>query len=271
MIETIPQKKIVSFKEVHKELELEAQFVNKDHDILGFKEKADFLTNIGFVDSIATRIYKDISENSETIKLYKDKYPFHKFIFKSQLMRICEKYDLYVRDPEFFIGDIPTKNIDDMRSFMIDPFDVFDIKMYDEKDYEVFKRVEGIFDMYKLNSTKITLKRFFQCLEGLPRINRHDILMSTFDIDDDTKIDFLGDDIRRFLSKSLEIAAVKTMFNPRAFERSEARILNEAELEAKSQVDLDPIVLMKVKGGYLVITAWGDEANDELVVNQTLN
>lgn len=33
----------------------------------------------------------------------------------------------------------------------------------------------------------------------------------------------------------------------------------------------DPVVLQPVKGGYLILTAWGDEASDELVVNQQFN
>lgn len=33
----------------------------------------------------------------------------------------------------------------------------------------------------------------------------------------------------------------------------------------------DPVVLQPIKNGYLIITAWGDEASDELVVNQINN
>ena len=33
----------------------------------------------------------------------------------------------------------------------------------------------------------------------------------------------------------------------------------------------DPIVLQPVKGGYLIVTAWGDEAADETVVNENMN
>lgn len=33
----------------------------------------------------------------------------------------------------------------------------------------------------------------------------------------------------------------------------------------------DPVVLKPVIGGYLILTAWGDEASDELVVNQKFN
>lgn len=33
----------------------------------------------------------------------------------------------------------------------------------------------------------------------------------------------------------------------------------------------DPVVLQPVKGGYLILTAWGDEASDPLVVNNNKN
>lgn len=33
----------------------------------------------------------------------------------------------------------------------------------------------------------------------------------------------------------------------------------------------DPVVLQPVKGGYLIVCAWGDESSDEIVVNETMN
>ncbi len=33
----------------------------------------------------------------------------------------------------------------------------------------------------------------------------------------------------------------------------------------------DPIVLQPVKGGYLIVCAWGDEASDPIIVNETMN
>jgi hypothetical protein len=33
----------------------------------------------------------------------------------------------------------------------------------------------------------------------------------------------------------------------------------------------DPVVLQPVKNGYLILTAWGNESEDELVVNQKFN
>jgi hypothetical protein len=71
---------------------------------------------------------------------------------------------------------------------------------------------------------------------------------------------------------NIEIAAVQTLFTQSAFERDNSRLGNQTnELTATGQVDLDPIVMIKNYRGYIIITAWGDEANDELVVNQQLN
>jgi hypothetical protein len=71
---------------------------------------------------------------------------------------------------------------------------------------------------------------------------------------------------------NIEIAAVQDLFIPTAFQRDSSRLGNQTnELIAKGQVDLDPIVMIKNYRGYIIITAWGDEANDELVVNQSLN
>lgn len=45
----------------------------------------------------------------------------------------------------------------------------------------------------------------------------------------------------------------------------------EEGYKLKKKLIPDPVVLQPVKGGYLILTAWGDEASDELVVNQKFN
>jgi len=51
----------------------------------------------------------------------------------------------------------------------------------------------------------------------------------------------------------------------------EAMAKFQHQKELMIHVLADPVVLQPVKGGYLIITAWGDEASDELVVNQKFN
>jgi hypothetical protein len=48
--------------------------------------------------------------------------------------------------------------------------------------------------------------------------------------------------------------------------------MDRAELKGNRIVNIpDPVVLYPVTNGYLIISAWGIEANDEYVVNQKMN
>ena len=47
--------------------------------------------------------------------------------------------------------------------------------------------------------------------------------------------------------------------------------LNQRVVGYKIQNIPDPVVLQPVCGGYLIVCAWGDEASDEIVVNQQMN
>jgi hypothetical protein len=233
-LKTIPTK---TFREVHEELENESLFLHKIHNIKDFKDKADFLSSIGFTNSISTKIYSAISENSIVIQEYKVKYfGVYKFILKPQLERVCEKYNLYVRDTKFFLGDIPEKNIKDIMNFKIC---INDLPIYDERHIRFIE--EFIENPHK-------------------RVFERGSLM--------IKIQDFG---KLRLSGLIEIASIKSLFSDSAFEESNNRIIDELEIQPKNQVDLDPIVLCRTKHGYLIITAWGDEANDELILNENLN
>lgn len=217
-----------TFKEVHQELENESLFLQQNHNIKDFKSKADFLKDIGFQNSIATKIYSAISDNYSVIESYKQKYNgIYKFILKPQLERVCEKYNLYVRNPKFFLGDIPEKNIVDIMRF----------KVY----------IDDILNNDQQNKT--------------PSPFGYDSV-KTIDIKDFSKYGLNG---------LIEIAAVKSLFSDESFKVSKDRIIGLTEIEPKHQVDLDPIVLCRTLHGYIIITAWGDEANDELVLNVNNN
>lgn len=219
-----------SFKEVHQDLENESLFLTKDFNTKDFKKKADFLKDIGFTNSIATKIYAGIVENKGLISHYNDTYYGNsKFILEAQLERLCEKYDLYVRSAGHFMGDIPEKNVKDIMNFRVKLQDI-DLKPHELDNL----RDRFLFHDFNETITSYSLKHY----EFTPFI---------------------------------QIAAIKSLFHPDAFAKTQDRIIGVKEIESKFEVDLDPIVLFKVKGGYLIITAWGDEANDELVFNQTLN
>lgn len=233
---TIPTK---TFKEVHEELENESLFLHKKHNIRDFQIKADFLNDIGFNNSIATKIYGAISKNASVIDAYKEKYlGIYKFILEPQLERVCEKYNLYVRKLQYFLGDIPEKNIQDIMNFKVY---INDLPISNNHKNNISHFLYQNTDAYRngISNRKLKIElKDFKKLQLLPL---------------------------------LEIASVKSLLHSEAFLRSKERIIGSAEIEPKNQVDLDPIVLCKTIHGYIIITAWGDEANDELVLNQNQN
>lgn len=195
-----------------------------------------FYKKSNFLKSIG--LTNSIATKKDVFNDYQNKYGATcKFIIEPQLERICEKYDLYVRSLKFFLGDIPEKNINDLMNFKIDLYDI-------SKDNNEISQ----FLNSNLNSNfwnYFEKRRHYVTLDQLAKIVN--------------------------VSNYLEIAAVKILFSVDAFLQTTDRIINRKELESKSIVEMDPIILFKTNHGRLIITAWGDESNDELVANQNLN
>lgn len=262
VIETkVPTK---TFKEVHEELEMECTFLTKNHPVAEFKTKSDFLFNAGFHNSIATRLYGAVADSVDIVKDITHRYKGeHKFILEPQLERVCEKYNLYVRDVSLFVGDIPEKNIKDIMNFQIYTSDLPEgfITLAQEIGEELVKwspdsmrglrLKEGIAACCSPLPNKISLNTIGEIEIAMRRIRAG----------------------RLYRESILEIAAVESLFSPVAFSESKERILTAPpESRARFQVNLDPIVLCNTKhNGRIIVTAWGDESNDELVANQNRN
>jgi hypothetical protein len=277
------ERKVISFKEVHIDLEKESVFLKKSHDIEGYKNKAEFLNGSGFQNSIAAKLYSSISENSHKIDEYEKKYHGqYRFILKPQLERLCEKYNLFVREPKHFLGDIPEPNIKEMINFKVHLEDLNAPKgTIEDVLRENSRALEASWD--KIFGSEDNGLHRGQCEDFVKtwmEANRENIINPNLSFDSFSmspepilkgckstmnnlnKLGFRG---------VIQIAAVEELFDQEAFTESKARVLGRAELTAKFQVDLDPIVLCETRHGYIVITAWGDEANDELILNANKN
>lgn len=291
MTETLEPLKTVSFREVHAELERESTFLNSNHNVATFKEKGNFLSKIGFSNSIATKLYTAVAENAEIVKDYAHRYmEMYKFILNPQLERVCEKYNLFVRGLDMFLADIPEKNIKHMMDFKFYISDLPDkvlLYLYHTEYFNSkFKteltsstRIEEFREISLLGngqtflvptSIKMSLLEFKEIIDSkapelMNRLRKRGVVWTT----NESNIWKLINN----LFGLLEIAAIPSMFSPIAFEKSQARILDDEFMEAaaKSIVDLDPIVMLKTQHGRIIITAWGDEANDELVANPKFN
>jgi hypothetical protein len=54
---------------------------------------------------------------STDVSNFKSIYPFNKFIYYSQLIPICEKYNLVLGQVKHYIGNIPEKNVKEISEF----------------------------------------------------------------------------------------------------------------------------------------------------------
>lgn len=187
----------------------------------------------------------------KAIEYFSQKYPLYKFITEESVKKICAKYNLVYSTIDRYIGTVPDKNLKQMEEFKIADEDACYEKIYygiitlggqepktTPVDYATYREANFIRD----DNNKGQFERIMEYKR------------------------MLTDEI---VSKcSLEIAAPLKDFN---VDKSE---LNDFKLSTKIEIP-DPVVLQPVYFGgkkhYLVVTCWGLEASDELVVNQKMN
>ena len=74
---------------------------------------------------------------------------------------------------------------------------------------------------------------------------------------------WFGTKKRKPLQELLHIVAPQKDFNMDSYEMSGFKVVKKSPP--------DPIVLFKVAHGFIIVTAWGDEASDPLVMNEKNN
>lgn len=224
-------------------------------------DKANRLRKFGFTgtstvelaDSEESRVGNINRENEdkdrlkEVINYFSVKYPMYKFITEDSVKKICEKYNLIYGDVKNFKGDVPEKNLQDIENFKIKDEDLCFERRY-SYTYRNYK-----FDSF-IHIDSEHVNSFFYAKNT--RAN-----LSNSSSDPSTGLKYTV-----YLSP-LEIAAPLKDFNTEKMQIEDFKL---SKIEIPDPVVLQP-VLYKGSKYYLIVTAWGDEASDELVVNQILN
>lgn len=178
----------------------------------------------------------------EAINYFSFKYPNYKFITEDSVKKICEKYSLVYGGIDRYIGTVPDKNLKHIEEFKIKDEDIACI-------YE--KAYRGHWSMHKT-------------VESLEYHNLKDLELHR-KIHPNTYHDYhYSIDFNRC---PMEIAAPVKDFN---MSQAEVKDFKISKIEIPDPVVLQPVVYSNQKY-YLIVTAWGEEASDELVVNQKMN
>ena len=194
------------------------------------------------------------------IAKYRVLYPAHKFISQQAVTAICEKWNLVQGSVDKFKGFVPRKNLQEISSFL-------EKHPLSGKLFTYGDKIINLGDNYKIRKEGTYLHIFwcgkgsdpsgreyhFQCNPDSPdRFYSHGVINGEY-------IDATRGP--RLIRTGLQICAPLKDMNTKGM-----RVRNH-----KLEDFPDPVVLYPVAEGFIIITAWGDEASDPEVVNQQMN
>ena len=199
-------------------------------------------------------------EQIELVAYYRTNYPNQKFITEEQVKAICYKYNLVCGDVDRFKGFVPEKNLKEIETFKLKDNEKNMLGLYKDNTFLTYVDNSSVFGTYGLNQLE-TVGEVYYKGAGLI-VHRRDVksnIAPGFEDVTYTKI-------RRVSSSIFKICAPIKDMDISNLELEDGYRLKEKKMEIP-----DPVVLQAVKGGFLVLTCWGDEASDPILVNENHN
>lgn len=283
-----------SFSIAEKQLLKQAEKVISDRNnpdidklaILGFRKSKNVI-------GLSPESIRKAVEFIELQKIYTIIAPKYKFITEEKRIEICKRYGIVMADVERFIGEIPDKNVQD----------IIDFKISDGKYLVNSKAITG-YKSYKFSEMTnehlynaigkfmyLTDPHWKSLIEPLIaeyyKRNPKDFkpLGEQSWKDKDTyfyirgsRVDVSIDKIRNYSSSTNPefyiVSNIEQLDTTKAVVDENMYLSTELWSQQENMrllQEQDPIVLAKVKGGYLVVTAWGNEASDNEVINPVYN
>lgn len=215
------------------------------------KEKADTLKSFGFSNTKevietdkALEKKKQQEELANALEYHNINYPQYKFITKDMAMGICKKYNLVLGEVSQYTGFVPEKNIKQIAKFYENKNEIN--TEYSQRYSSMWSRAERISKKEYDDGIEYEKQMRADCIRySVPRV---------------TDKHFMENKVGLFIA-----APLKDM-------KSEGYTLKDRIFTREIP---DPVVLAPVKYQsielYCIVTAWGDEASDEIVVNQQMN
>jgi len=218
------------------------------------KEKYNVLRNLGFrnedvviheqkLQLYYTNKYEELKRSSiKTLMLsMKQKYPHYKFITIESLFSLCNKYKLVIGRPDNFLGTIPDKSVKDLSNFKVDNED----KAVEDNKGLLCREFNNIYPSLASNLR-------IAAHDSLFREDSRNILMHPINVEDVLRVSNIEKD-------------------PIVFQPVEMKFKTDFMIDSKgSYIDRNPPYSF-TQVGFLIITAWGDEAHDSNAINEKMN
>lgn len=226
---------------------------------IGFNKTREAAIAIETKNKVATT-----KEIADLVVYYKENYPFNKFITEEQVKSICEKYGLVCGVVSMYKGFVPENKLSLIERFKLKEADIkkiwFEVtESLNEGDVKLAMNYISFNDLTERG------KEYFTGINNL----------DFFYIKD------AGSRNSNLLKEQISVLFNGLCFVQAKIASKELKIcapLKDMEVGTRQEVvgykiqDIpDPVVLQPVNGGYLIVCAWGDEASDPIVVNETSN
>lgn len=202
----------------------------------GSQEVKKSAADIDFIDWMKN-LNAEKEKLKKAIEYFSFKYPHYKFITEDSVNTICKRYGLVYGEASRYTGTIPENNLREIEAFKIDEADECYIS-----SFSVSHRWGTDVDIFYTNKAGV--------------VNAEAKLEKRAKEWEDVGSAFVTGDVKK---SPFEIAAPASQMKE----------------DQKQGIDFDPVVLAPVffedKKHYLIVTAWGLEASDDLVINPVHN
>lgn len=241
---------MITAKEIQEELKLSAEnLVMEAREIASKKDDThDRLAALGFERLAKRKAYRSewAKELDDLVDRYSFEYPGLKFVPGNVMSEVCRKYELVCGHVSHYAGEVPEwalKIIEQNRRH-IGTEKVYDADLHDEAARKLYEARKDEFGgkLRVLGSRGIFEGGWHSSGTATLRVPPEDCMRER---------------------PNLYIAApVADM------ELDRGQMVQDGEIV---QGALDPIVCLKVEGGYIVLVAWGEEGQDPRVFNALNN
>ncbi len=224
---------------------------------LGFNKTREAVVSAETKNKISTT-----KEIADLVMYYRVNYPNNKFITEEQVKSICEKYNLVCGVIGLYKGFVPECKLTTIENFSLLKKDKIDMS----KPY-YFTTINNSSDDWVLSSIAIDdiVPNYIDWLNK--RKNGYHYTENALK-NHTTKCRICSS--IAFPELMNDYVSLHICAPAKDMDLTDKEIKNKYKVNTKIHIP-DPVVLQPVKGGYLIICAWGDESSDELVVNEIHN
>lgn len=246
----------------------EDRLLNEAKNILNGDDisiEASLARELGFINIPVVKKGEQLiktREQAELISYYKQTYPFQKFLTQKELDKICDKYKLIYAPISNYIETVPKKNL----------IEISNAPKLKEKDFVgscVITKLDydGSLNIGNAKARELGLPFILEDIRITRWHEADDYLRKNYDSVVDKKYIVNSCEVKVIDRSGLFIAAPLTHFNLRGLKKAGKHGFLKIQITKVK----DPIVFRYCRGGIQVLSKWGLEASDELVVNEINN